>query len=112
MTYRVSVIVPTFKRPDLLNHCLAALLAQDFDRADYEVIVVDDAPDDNTKQLVECFARQLGTCGPRLRYIPAVGAERIETRSASSAECPPPMYRPSGKSTHGPAVARNIGWRA
>ena len=29
MTLRVSVVVPTYRRPDLLDRCLAALLAQD-----------------------------------------------------------------------------------
>ncbi|MFL5662260.1 MAG: glycosyltransferase family 2 protein, partial [Ktedonobacteraceae bacterium] len=27
----VSVVVPTYKRPHMLEHCLAALLEQDFD---------------------------------------------------------------------------------
>jgi len=85
MTYRVSVVVPTFKRPDLLNRCLTALLAQDFDKADYEVIVVDDAPSDDTRQLVECLTSQIDTCGPQLRYIP-VGADL---------SCSPPIHRPS-----------------
>ena len=105
MTYCVSVVVPTYKRPDLLKHCLAALLIQDFDKASYEVIVVDDAPDDATKQLVESFTRQIETCGLQLRYIP-VGAD---------SSCPAPIDRPARKSPpshHGPAGARNIGWHA
>ena len=114
MTYRVSVVVPTYKRPDLLKHCLTALLGQDFDKASYEVIVVDDAPDDATKQLVESLARQSEPCSPRLRYIPVgVSAERSGAHLNSS--CPSPIHRPSGKSVtslHGPAVARNIGWSA
>lgn len=32
---RVSVVVPTFKRPTLLARCLEALLAQDFAAVDY-----------------------------------------------------------------------------
>jgi glycosyltransferase involved in cell wall biosynthesis len=52
MTPRVSVVVPTYRRPELLRRCLAALAAQDFDAADYEIIVVDDAGDDATRRLV------------------------------------------------------------
>ena len=40
---RVSVVVPTYRRPDLLDRCLAALAAQEFDPSAYEVIVADDA---------------------------------------------------------------------
>jgi glycosyltransferase involved in cell wall biosynthesis len=53
MTPRVSVVVPTYRRPELLRRCLAALAAQDFAPADYEIIVVDDAGDEATRRLVE-----------------------------------------------------------
>ncbi len=120
MMYRVSVVVPTFKRPDLLSRCLTALLAQDFDKADYEVIVVDDAPSDDTKQLVESFTSQIGTSGPRLHYIP-VGSPAEQSRAEqchperSEGSRPPPIDQLPRKSTtsrHGPAAARNTGWRA
>jgi GT2 family glycosyltransferase len=39
---RVSVVVPTCGRPDLLARCLDALEAQSLPRGEYEVIVVDD----------------------------------------------------------------------
>src|SRR5579862_6981185 len=99
MTYRVSVVVPTFKRPDLLNRCLTALLVQNFDKADYEVIVVDDAPSDDTKQLVERFAEQIGTCGPRLRYIPVGGSSEQCHPERSEGSGPPPIDRHYRKST-------------
>ena len=84
MTPQVSVVVPTFKRPALLRRCLDALVAQDFDPAAYEVIVVDDAPTSETAALVaDCAQRAV----PTLRYLPAVDS-------------------------HGPAAARNLGWRA
>ena len=38
---RVSVVVPTYRRPELLARCLAALAAQDFDPKAVEVIVAD-----------------------------------------------------------------------
>ena len=82
----VSVVVPTFKRPTLLVQCLKALLVQDFAPADYEVIIVDDAACDQTRCLVERWAAM--RCSHTVRYIPVTG------------------------SNHGPAAARNIGWRA
>ena len=47
----VSVVVPTHNRSALLGHLLRSLLAQD--HPDFEVIVVDDASDDDTVQAVQ-----------------------------------------------------------
>src|SRR4051812_4297096 len=55
MTVLVSVVVPTYKRPELLRRCLAALLAQDYDPRAYEIIIADDAACDQTRQLVEHY---------------------------------------------------------
>lgn len=85
MTFQVSVVVPTFKRPDLLQRCLEALLAQDFNPAAYEVIVVDDAASPETEALVQARA---ALSAPSLRYLAVTG------------------------SRHGPAAARNRGWQA
>jgi glycosyltransferase involved in cell wall biosynthesis len=80
---KVSVVVPTFNRPDLLERCLASLLAQDFDPTQYEIIVADDAASDATRQQLEAIA---GKASVDLRYLPVTRA-------------------------HGPAAARNLGWR-
>ncbi len=79
---RVSVVIPTYRRPALLARCLAALAAQDFDPADYEVIVADDADDDATRRQVEALA---SAARPAVRYVAVTGR-------------------------HGPAAARNRGW--
>jgi glycosyltransferase involved in cell wall biosynthesis len=49
VTPRVSVVVPTYRRPALLGRCLQALAAQTVDPEEYEVIVVDDAGDADTR---------------------------------------------------------------
>lgn len=82
---RVSVVVPTYRRPDLLNRCIAALLVQDFDPDAYEIVVVDDAGCDETRRLVE--RRAICTPQASLHYRAVTGG-------------------------HGPAAARNVGWRA
>ncbi len=41
----ISVVVPTYRRPNELRRCLRALAAQDLPREHYEVIVVDDGSD-------------------------------------------------------------------
>lgn len=45
MNPRVSVVIPTYRRAELLRRCLGALAAQTLPPADYEVIVVSDGPD-------------------------------------------------------------------
>lgn len=84
---RVSAIVPTCRRPALLERCLTALLAQDLCPSLYEVIVADDAACETTRRQVEAWACRARACGHRVRYVSITG-------------------------THGPAAARNAGWRA
>ncbi len=86
-TYCVSAVVPTYKRPELLHRCLTALVEQDIAPTAYEIIIVDDAACAETRQEIEAWAARLEESGHTLRYIPVTG-------------------------THGPAAARNAGWRA
>ncbi len=85
---RVSVVVPTYKRPDMLMRCLTALLEQDFDATAYEVIIVDDAASDETREMVTYWSERVRPCGKTLRYVAMNGC------------------------AHGPAAARNAGWQA
>ena len=86
MNPRVSVVIPTCGRPHLLERCLDALDRQQLDPAAYEVIVVDDARSDPTRELMEARAAARRAGRAPLRYL-----------------------RPEGR---GPAAARNCGWRA
>ncbi|CAB3800687.1 glycosyltransferase [Pararobbsia alpina] len=82
----ISVVVPTYRRPELLMRCLGCLLLQTFDASRYEIIVCDDGPDDDTRKAVHELARLHAEAGPLIRYL-AITA------------------------TQGPAAARNAGWR-
>jgi glycosyltransferase involved in cell wall biosynthesis len=79
-----SVVVPTYRRSDLLDRCLAALTAQEFDMSSFEIIVADDAGSEATRRQVDAWA---GRSAVPIRYA-------VPT------------------SVHGPAAARNAGWRA
>lgn len=81
---RVSVVVPTYKRPDLLERCLSALQRQTLAPRDYEIVVCDDGPSEAARRVVE-RARTAQPLGAPIRYI--------EVRE-----------------TQGPAAARNRGW--
>jgi GT2 family glycosyltransferase len=83
---QISVVVPTCGRPHLLKRCLATLARQDLDASAYEIVVVDDRPGAATLAAVAGCAREAGVRGLRVRYVPSAGP-------------------------HGPAAARNIGWR-
>ena len=100
MSVQVSVVVPTYKRPDLLRKCLKALIKQEFSPGVYEIIVVDDAACEETRSLVEEFSgrtKQLETIA-----VPKSGPE--------TDSCPQIRYTIAAE-TQGPAAARNVGWR-
>lgn len=50
---KISVIIPTFNRKERLAETLEGIFNQDFDKEDYEIIVVDDGSTDGTKEYVE-----------------------------------------------------------
>src|SRR6187551_2593538 len=52
MSLKVSIIVPTYKRPLLLKRCLEALISQDFPEDDYEIIIVTDGIDEDTNKVL------------------------------------------------------------
>jgi glycosyltransferase involved in cell wall biosynthesis len=110
---RVSVVVPTFKRPELLSRCLAALSQQDFQPTAYEVIIADDAASDETKQLVESWlSAQMPVNVARVQGYTGV-QESLEPNSRPLLVSPSPLFRYIPViGTHGPAAARNAGWRA
>lgn len=83
----IAVVVPTYRRPDLLRRCMEALCAQDIEPQRYEIVVCDDGPDEATRALVERIAAREASRGLAVHYL-AVTA------------------------TQGPAGARNAGWRA
>ena len=53
---KVSVVIPTCNRREVLARCLHALTQQTY--SDYEIIVVDDCSSDGTPQLLEEFGAQ------------------------------------------------------
>ena len=83
----VSVVVPTCARIDLLDRCLSALAAQTLAGDQYEIIVADDQPHPDTLKLVAGWHDRTMVDGPRIAYV-------------------------ANRGPHGPAAARNRGWRS
>jgi glycosyltransferase involved in cell wall biosynthesis len=86
MTTRISVVVPTYRRPELLERCLEALSRSALAPQDFEIIVVHDGPSKTARRLAERWRAKLRAAGgPALRY--------------------------RAPAHNGPAAARNVGWR-
>ncbi|PRY54604.1 GT2 family glycosyltransferase [Arcticibacter pallidicorallinus] len=79
----ISVVIPTYKRTELLMRCLQALTDQTLEEANYEVIVVSDGPDMKTREAVQIWKE---TSGQNVSF------HHLEERK-------------------GPAAARNRGWQ-
>ena len=62
---QISVIIPTHNRAKILKECLQALLKQDLEEKDYEIIVVDDGSRDSTENTVKHFREHHGN----IRYF-------------------------------------------
>jgi glycosyltransferase involved in cell wall biosynthesis len=83
MTADISIIIPTYQRPELLLRCLIALKRQNFSRDNYEVIVVTDGADATTRHVVNHYRNELGM----------------------------QLFCWSLPEKKGPAAARNYGWK-
>jgi glycosyltransferase involved in cell wall biosynthesis len=62
----VSIVVPTFRKPEPLRQTLASLRDLDFQADQYEIIVVDDGSDPETAAVVEAAVVDM----PLVRYAP------------------------------------------
>lgn len=81
---KISVVIPTYKRQQLLTTCLAHLNRQTLKKELYDVIVVSDGYDEVTSKTVEQFKQQANNMN--LKYL-------------------------STPYKKGPAAARNLGWQ-
>lgn len=55
--FLISIVIPTFNRKEVLEKCLRNLCNQDFQRAGYEIIVVDDGSNDGTEILFDKLSK-------------------------------------------------------
>lgn len=57
----VSVIVPVYNQEQFLGRCLRSLMAQDFPREAYEVVVIDDGSSDGTGHVLDLYRENIRT---------------------------------------------------
>ena len=63
----ISVVICTRNRADLLGQAMASVVSQQFPRAEFEIIVVDNASTDGTPDVAAQFTARL----PALRRRPS-----------------------------------------
>jgi len=81
----VSIIVPTFRRPDGLKTALESLMAQSAGKLAIEIIVADNDPQASARDYVEKFAR---TAPLKIHYIhvPAPGVSNARNAALKAAK--------------------------
>ena len=78
---KISICIPTYKRPDLLKVAVDSCLAQSFQ--DFEIVISDDSPDTRTEEMVRNISSK-----QRVRYIhnlPGMGQARNVNQLFSAA---------------------------
>jgi glycosyltransferase involved in cell wall biosynthesis len=73
MSYKFSIIIPTYNRANLIAKTLHSVLNQSF--SDFEVIVVDDGSTDNTEAVMSNFV------SPKVHYFKIPNGERAKARN-------------------------------
>ena len=90
MIPRLSVIVCTFNRASALERCLESLRAQHADPATFEVLVIDNASPDDTRERVERYLNGPLPC--RYVFEPVQGLSHARNRGAREAAAPYVTY--------------------
>lgn len=58
MTYKISVVIPVYNACDDLNQAIDSVINQTFGFEDIELILVDDASTDNSRDIVKSYQKQ------------------------------------------------------
>jgi glycosyltransferase involved in cell wall biosynthesis len=80
---KISVIIPTFNRADILAHTLPSVFSQKFPVDEYEVIVVIDGSTDDTRELMGAMKP---TCGLQVIEQPHRGASAARNAGLKAAQ--------------------------
>lgn len=84
--YKVSVVICTYNRSKLLRGMLESLINQSLDRNLYEIIMVDNASIDNTKETVMDFIGKYSDWNLRYIYEPEQGLSNARNAGYENAK--------------------------
>jgi glycosyltransferase involved in cell wall biosynthesis len=82
-TVKISVAIPTYNRADFLRQTLAGIVAQQFPRGQFEVLVIDNNSTDHTRAVVAEFAG--ATPAPRHVLETQQGLDHARNRAITEA---------------------------
>ena len=80
----VSVIIPTYNREKIIPKAIDSVFAQTYQ--DFEIIVLDDGSQDNTKAVVEAY-------GPKVKYFHQENKGIAGARNAGMQQAEGELYR-------------------
>ena len=81
---KVSVIIPTYNRENILPLTLESLKMQDFSKDEYEIIIVDNNSTDNTEFVVRQYIYECNAC-VNIRYVKEVRQGDVYARNTGAA---------------------------
>ena len=87
MKPRISLVICTYNRADILPRCLAAAYRQTLPPSDYQVVVVDNASTDHTRHIVRQFTAPRGL-DVQYIYHPVKGLSHARNAGAAAAAAP------------------------
>ena len=64
MTYKVSVIIPTYNAEKSIKRCIDSVINQTFGFENIELLICDDKSTDNTQELIKDYARKYNNSKP------------------------------------------------
>lgn len=77
---KISVVVCTYNRSKLLKRCLMSLVEQNFPKENYEIVLIDNASTDDTKNVIFNFIEQYKLFTIRYIYEPTQGLSFARNR--------------------------------
>jgi len=83
---KLSIIIPTFNRSELLKNTLQSIYLQTFSQNDFEVLVIDNGSKDNTKEIVESFKTKIKNLSYFYESEPGLHVGRHKGLQKSKAE--------------------------
>lgn len=89
---RISLIICTHNRAEILPRCLSAARNQSLNPREYEIIVVDNGSADHTAAVVRPFLEARDGPGVRYLFYPQRGLSRARNVGASAARAPIAAY--------------------
>ena len=82
----ISIIIPTCNRDSYLKQTLASLAKQEFPSGNFEILIIDNASTDKTKDIAENFIKQNKSISVKYFYEPIPGLLSGRHRGAKEAK--------------------------